>query len=118
MFIDFLFGALVCFFSVYGFVMLFINIRSYIDDKSILKDKTVYTVIAVKNEENSIERVVDSLLMKLLKDDNGAYRNRLAVIDLGSEDNTLGILKKMEEDRQPLFVYDMDDFMREMLKKH
>ncbi len=116
MFIDFLCGALVCFFSVYGLVMTIIGIWSYIGDKHILKDKTVYTVMTVKNEESSIESTVNCLLLKVLKDDNGAYRNKVAVVDLGSEDGTLNILKTMQKDKQPLYVYDIESFLKELIK--
>ncbi len=116
MFIEFLFGALVCFFSVYGLVMTIIGIWSYIGDKHILKDKTVYTVMTVKNEENSIESTVNCLLLKALKDDNGAYRSKVAIVDLGSEDSTLNILKTMQKDKQSLYIYDLESFLKELVK--
>ena len=116
MFLDFLFGALVCFFAVYGLVTIIIGITAYISDKRILNDKTIYTVMTVKNEENSVESMVNCLLLKHLKEDDGAYNHKIAVVDMGSEDDTVNILNIMQRDKQPLFVYDKEGFVNEILK--
>ncbi|MBE7029046.1 MAG: hypothetical protein E7405_02215 [Ruminococcaceae bacterium] len=116
MFLDFWVEGFLSFFAIYGLVQTIINIFSYIGDRRVFKDKTVYTVVAVKNEENRVENIVHSLLLKVLKDDNGAYNRKISVIDLGSTDKTMELLEILKNDKPYLNVYSIKEFVDEIKK--
>lgn len=116
MFSDFIVGVVLSFFAIYGFVQTIINIFSYIGERKVFKNKTVYTVVTVKNEEDKVEGIVNSLLFKFLKNDNGAYNSKIAVIDLGSDDKTFEILEMIRRDKPNIDIYTKNDFMREIEK--
>ena len=114
MFSDFLIGVFLSFFAIYGLVQTIINIFSYIGDKKIFKNKTVYTVVAVKNAEDEIEGIVNALLLKVLKDDNGAYDHKVSIIDLGSTDRTIDMLNLIKRDKSNLNIYNETEFLNEI----
>ncbi len=65
--------------------------------------ETAYIVIRVCNQENTIEGIVRTLILKYLKISNGEVIPNIIIIDTGSEDNTKNICKKLSEDYS--FVY-------------
>ncbi|WP_414051564.1 glycosyltransferase family 2 protein [Macrococcus animalis] len=68
-----------------------ITTNNYIEDYTnniIVKDSTISFIIITKNEERSIERCVNSILDSISNDDE------LIIVDTGSTDSTLDIIKK------------------------
>ena len=111
---EFIFFTIVSFFSVYGFVQVIIYILDFIYDTRILKDKVIYTVVAVKNEENRVEAIAKAMLLKALKNDSGVADNKVVIVDIGSTDNTPEILKLIEEDKKGILVMDKEMFSDEL----
>ena len=116
MFEDFLIGIFLSFFAIYGLVQTIINIFSYIGERKVFKNKTVYTIVTVKNEEEKVEGIAHALLIKYLKEDNGAYNNKICIVDLDSEDKTKEILEIVKRDKPQLYVYNKNDFLNEISK--
>ena len=113
---EFVFYTLISFLSVYGLVELIIYIIDFVYDVKTLKDKVIYTVVAVKDEEERIENIVRTLLVKTLKNGSGVADHRLLVVDMGSEDNTYKMLKMMEEDKNGLISMKYDELLKELEK--
>ncbi len=90
--------ALVCFFCVYGFIQMLFYILDLIFETRQLKNKKIYTVLFVKNEEETIESTVRALLWKAVKNDTGIADREITVIDLGSSDETVTLLKALEQE--------------------
>lgn len=111
---DFLVGIFLSFFAIYGLVQTILNVFTYIGERKVLKDKKVYTVAFVKNDGDCVEGIANSLLLKVLKDDNGAYNNRVGIVDLGSTDNTLEILAFLKRDKPHLDIYTKEEFLKEI----
>lgn len=83
--------------ALYGISMLLSNIASSILQKVNLKDPGVRLVLLVKNSEDVIEDIIRSILAtdiikKITK------RQKFFVIDMGSTDDTPGILLKLKSD--------------------
>ena len=100
-----LFYALITFFSVYGIFSFIFFIADFYFDNKYLKDVTMYTGFAVKNEACKIESIVKAMLFKLYKNDVGISDQRLVVIDLDSDDGTYESLKRLSKSEKPVFVY-------------
>jgi len=113
---EFIFYILVSFFAIYGFVQVVIYIMDFIYDVKVLKDKIIYTVVAVKDEEETVESVAKSLLIKSLKNDSGVADNRVVIIDMGSEDKTVEMLKLMEAEKKGLNVLSKEELYKELEK--
>ena len=111
---DFFVGIFLSFFAIYGLVQTILNVFAYIGESRVLKDKRVYTIAFVKNDSDRIEGIANSLLLKVLKDDNGAYDNRVGIVDLGSTDNTSQILAILKRDKPHLNIYTKEEFLKEI----
>lgn len=114
MFADFLVGVFLSFFAIYGLVQTILNVFSYIGEHKMFRDKTIYTVLTVKNEEERIEGLVNSLLLKVLKNDNGASNSKIAIVDLDSTDKTLEILEMIKRDKPQIDIYTKKSFIDEI----
>jgi flagellar biosynthesis regulator FlaF len=88
--LDFLCSTIMWCFFIYGAICL---IESIFQDYTYNKiKKNVKLILTVKDAENGIENYI-----KELKFGKNFYNN-LVVIDLGSKDNTLEILKDLEKE--------------------
>lgn len=97
MFLTVVFYFLLSFFSVYGLISFILYFRTLFSDMGIMKGKTVFNVVALKNEEEKAEGILKSLLFKAIASDSGISDTRVIAVDLGSTDNTAQIVKKMEK---------------------
>ncbi len=92
------FYSFLSFLAIYGFVSITVYIRNLFADIGIMKGKTVFTIVALKNEEDKAEGIIKSLLLKANASDSGISDNRIIAVDLGSSDKTAEIIRKMEAD--------------------
>lgn len=113
---DVLFYSLVTFFSVYGIFSFFFFIADFFLDNKYLKEKTIYTIFSVKNEVCRIENIVRSMLFKIYKNDIGMSDQKIIIVDLGSDDGTYQILKKLQKDEKLVLVYKREE-IAEILEK-
>ena len=74
-----------------------------------MKDKTVFTVVAVKNEEERVEGIIKSLLLKATAADSGISDTRVVAVDLGSTDKTREIIRKMEADKKGVSLLTLEE---------
>ena len=85
-------------------------------DIKTLNDKVIYTVVAVKNEEESIEGIAKSLLIKSLRNDSGVADNKIVIVDFGSSDSTGEILKLIEAEQKGITVFSKEELLSELEK--
>lgn len=116
MFGEFIFYTFVSFFAIYGFVQVVIYIFDFVCDIRTLNDKVIYTVVAVKNEEEKVEGIARAILLKSLKNDSGVADNRIVMLDFDSDDQTKKILKKIENEKKGLTVLSKEEFIKELEK--
>ncbi|NLY42396.1 MAG: hypothetical protein GX066_00135 [Clostridiaceae bacterium] len=86
--------SLICFFALYGVIQLGLNIYNMINDYKLEKDK-VYIIITVKNQQDTIEGVIRSIVWKSLNNYHGGVIPNILVVDMGSTDDTPIILDKL-----------------------
>ncbi len=102
--------ALVCFFCVYGFLQMTFYILDLILETRQLKHKKIYTVVFVKNEEDTIESTIRALLWKAVRNDNGVSDREITVIDMGSSDETVTLIKALERESSAVRLRTLEEF--------
>ena len=88
--------------ALYGLFEFVKNII-YINTYTKFKSKGTYLIIGVKNQEDSIEVFLRSILFKILYGREEYFRN-IIVADLESTDKTKDILKKLSKEYEGLKV--------------
>jgi hypothetical protein len=104
-----IFYALITFFSIYGIFAFILFITDFFFDNKYLKEKTIYTIFCVKNEICKIENIVKTIIFKAYKNDVGLLDQRIIIIDLGSNDGTYELLKKLEKSEKTILVYKIEE---------
>lgn len=99
---NFILTSIIWVLAIYGLIEI-IKTIIYCFSNTSIKGNGTYMIIAVKNQENSIEVFIRNLLFRILygKEDN--IKN-IIVADLDSEDATMEILKKLEKDYECISV--------------
>ena len=95
--------------AIYGFIEI-IRLVCKLNTYNIKESDGIYLAIAVKNQENTIENFLRSLIFKILYGKENEVKE-IRVIDLNSNDGTMQILKKMEEDNELVKVIDGNEFL-------
>ncbi len=99
--LDFVIKTIIWCLVIYGVIDLIEDIYQNYTYSKICKN--VKLILAVKNVEDGIENYVKEL--KYSKN----FFNNLVVIDLGSKDNTVNILKKLEKDTVNIKILNEDE---------
>lgn len=92
--------AFLCFFCVYGFIQMVFYVMDIVYESKPFKNKKIYTVVFVKNEETTIENMAKSLLWKAVKNDTGIADSEITIVDMGSSDRTVEIVKAMQREEK------------------
>ena len=102
-----LFGF-ICLFAVYGALTILLGIAEDIKTRPIGKKDNIRVVLLVKNAGDYVEEVVRSAFRQ---DFTGKALSacNLAVVDLGSTDDTVKILEKLCLEYQYVDVYTYDE---------
>lgn len=87
-------------FALYGMISaVYLILRELIKPK--IEDDGIKLVIIEKNQENRIEGIIDNVLTgELVR--NLIANGKITVLDMGSEDGTVEILKKLKEKYQTI----------------
>lgn len=93
---DILFKTLITFLTVYGFVELVKDI--FYCFTANIRDKDIVIVVKVKNAEASLEGTIRAIVWKTLAYTRGNYMPDILIVDLGSDDCTADIAKKLCND--------------------
>ena len=94
--VDFILNLVLWICAIYGLIEIIKNIY-YICSTTNLKNDGIYLIIACKNQENSIEAYMRSVFFRLVYGKEEYIKNVL-VTDLNSSDQTVDILKRLQED--------------------
>jgi len=98
-----IFEGLIYIFAVYGAVTIIFNFINFVIRYRSVENKGVKLVLIVKNQEKTIEGIIRNIYSK---DTTGRMMcsERVTVLDMNSADQTLEILKKLEQDYEHLDV--------------
>ncbi len=85
-----------CFFVVYGVIQMGINIYRELCNVYFVKNEDVYIIITVKNQQDTIEGIIRSIVWKSLNSKRGGgIVPNILVVDMGSTDETPEILERL-----------------------
>lgn len=101
---EFIINAIIWTLALYGLIEI-IKTIIYVYSYTNLKSDGIYIVVAVKNQENQIEGFMRSILFRLLYGKEEYIKN-IIVADLDSNDNTLGILKRLQKEYDNIKISD------------
>lgn len=73
-----------------------------------LRTNGIYFIVAAKNQENHIEGFIRNLMFKIIYGKEDMIKN-IIVIDLNSNDNTLKILERMQQEYEQITVLNLKD---------
>lgn len=93
---NFIANAVIWVLALYGLIEIIKTIY-YICTCTNLESDGIYFIIAVKNQEEKIEGFMRSILFKILYGKEECVKN-VIITDLGSNDKTKEIAKKLEQD--------------------
>ena len=99
-----------CFFALYGFAQLASKALDYFgrsDDA-----KYASTVLTVKDQQDSVEGIVRSAVWSALGRTGGRRVGDVVVVDLGSSDETVSILRSLAEEYSCLHIMDKQEYIR------
>ena len=105
-------SVLVWTFALYGLFEIIKNIL-YICTYTHLNTKGIYLVLAVKNQEETIEYLLRNMVFRMLYGKE-EIRNMM-VVDLNSKDNTKKIVEKLEKEYEQIHLISWKD-CRELLE--
>lgn len=88
--------SLVTFFAIFGFVQLLREFVGYMFSK--IDNGDLVVVIKVRNSEETIEATVRMVIWKSLSYSHGGRIPDILIVDMGSDDSTPVIAKKLCDD--------------------
>lgn len=103
--------SLVTFFAIYGFVEFAKALYNCFAVPSNNPENDLVIVIKVKNSEETLEAAVRSVIWKCLNCAYGGKIPDILIVDLGSDDATAEIAKKLCDDYSFIY-YTTDDLYR------
>lgn len=101
---DFILNAIIWILCLYGLFEI-IKTIIYISSYTNLKSDGLYVIVAVKNQEKTIEGFMRSVLFRLLYGKEEYIKN-IIVADLDSKDSTLEILKRLQKEYNEIKISD------------
>lgn len=106
-----LFEYAVCLLAIYGLFAIIRGLAGKLRCRAAGKRPAVRLILLVKDAEEQIEYIIRNTACKGL---NAAVLSdrKIAVIDMGSADNTRALLEKLEEDFQNIDVYKFEDRLK------
>ena len=104
-------SVLICLLAAYGLWQIFMHLAAGIAPPGDTRIDDIYTVMVVRNREETIEGMIRSAAWRALSQRGGKYINDIVVLDLGSEDDTSDILQQLEREYDFLHVMNRDDYI-------
>ncbi len=95
-------------FAVYGMLSLIISAIESITKRKNIKNPGVKLVILLKNQQDTVEGVIRTILAAETSRDI-VSDGKLYIVDMGSQDETLKILKKLKRNYDMIEIFDMND---------
>ena len=106
--------TIISFFAVYGLVQFIFYVWDFSYDLNILRDKVIYTIVGVKNEEDRIEAIARALMWKALKNDTGIADRRLIILDFDSTDKTKEIAKRIAREDGGIKIMERKELLKDI----
>ena len=102
--------ALFWFLVAVGLLSIFQSLWHWISGAG-RKNDDMYVVLTVKNQQDTVEGMIRSIVWQNLHSQNGGSVPQIVVVDLGSHDETPNILKRLAEDFKFIHITDKQGYM-------
>ena len=97
-----------CFLSFFGILYLYKKFLLYIYDEKIYLSSPCYIVFTTKNQQDTIEISLRKIIFHM---ELSPCICDICVVDLGSTDDTVSIIKNFEKTYDFLHVYSLEEYM-------
>lgn len=102
--LDFIMSVIIWTLAIYGLIEIVKNIY-YIYTTTNLKSNGIYLILAVKNQQETIEGFLRTILFRIIYGKEEGIK-KVIITDLDSTDNTSQIIEKMQKDYEYIQVLD------------
>lgn len=103
-------NALFWFLAVVGVISIVEGIVGWFLNRG-NKNGDMYVVLTVKNQQETIEGLLRGIVWQNLHCENGGHVPQIVVIDLGSNDDTPNILKRIADDYKFVHITDKEGYL-------
>ncbi|MCG8502597.1 MAG: glycosyltransferase [Firmicutes bacterium] len=104
--------SLICFFAVYGVIQMVLYIYNGLHNVCFDKSEDVYIIVTVKNQQDTIEGIIRSLVWKSLNNKQGGIIPNILIVDMGSTDETVKILERLHGEYDFIQVTDSEGYTK------
>lgn len=108
--------SIICFLALYGIIQMGLNIYDAIQNFRIPKKEDVFIIVTVKNQQDTVEGLIRSLVWKSLNNEHGGIIPNILVVDMGSTDETLEILERLHTEYDFIQVTDSKGYLKVLEK--
>ncbi|MBE7037298.1 MAG: hypothetical protein E7404_00140 [Ruminococcaceae bacterium] len=107
-----LFKSVIVFLACYALIDIVRRIISAVFSKEVHIKDDVFVVIKIKNKNENIEGVVRSVIWKSLSTSGGSFVPSILIVDMGSDEKTVEIVKKLCEDYGFIYFTTEQDYIQ------
>lgn len=101
---------ILCLFALYGLICIIYKWSDLILNTSEESIGNPYLIMTVKNRQEDIEGVVRALAWQIISKKNDIAKE-LVIIDMGSKDDTLKILSRLESEYEFLHIMTKESYI-------
>ena len=104
------FKTIITFLAVYAVLDIVIRIGDIFFDGGKDSSERVFIVVKVLNREKNLEYIIRGIIWKALNNAKGGNLPNVLIVDMGSDDETSTIAKKLAHDYSFIYYTDNADF--------
>ncbi len=105
-----IFKSVVVFLVCYALIDIIRRIISAVFSKSPHIKDDVFVVIKIKNKNEHIEGIVRSIIWRSLSSSGGSFVPSILIVDMGSDEKTVEIVKKLCDDYGFIYYTTEDEY--------
>lgn len=104
----------IVFFISFGIISFINFITDFVYETKYLKDKTVCTVVGIKDDEGTVENIVRAVLFKEEKSWSGVCRRKVVFVSESEDKTAYKILKRLEKSDGKITVSKKADLLKNL----
>ena len=110
---DILVKSIIWFLVVFAIIQILVNIYKYFYTikRNDNKNKGIYIIVTVKNQQETVEGIIRSIVWRSLNKSYYGVVPNILIVDMGSTDDTLKILEKLHNEYEFIKVTDKEEYI-------
>ena len=105
-----IFKTIITFLAAYAVIDIAMRAFGFFFDASGANDD-VFVIIKVRNREKDLEYIVRSIIWKNLSESRGGFVPNVLIVDMGSDDDTPTIARKLADDYSFIYYVTSDEYL-------